>query len=62
MMVKLFDEENEMDLEMEMNLFFQKNPNIEIVKIDYSTSHFITHENEQIYSFSALVVYDKKRK
>lgn len=54
MMVKLFDFEHEIDLENEINLFLSED--IELVNIYYQTSHFFAG-NEQVFSFSALILY-----
>ncbi len=53
MKVKIFDFEHEVDLEKGINSFIEgKN----IVDIKYSTSHFSVLD-EQIFSFSAIVIY-----
>ena len=57
MKVKLFDFEHEEDLEDAINDFFSNNKNIKIIKIDYQVSNFGIN-GEQIYSFSAMIVYD----
>lgn len=55
MKVKLFDESHEKDLEDSINTFIEeKKPNIEDIK--FSVSIAINGE-EQIYCFSALVMY-----
>ncbi len=57
MKVKIFDEEDEKDLESAINSFlddFDK----EIVDIKYQVSSSIFGE-EQIYCFSAMIVYMK---
>ncbi len=53
--VKIFDFEHEKDLENELNLFI--NDKKTILDIKYQTSHFYA-QNEQIFSFSALVIYE----
>lgn len=58
MKVKIFDFEHEEDLENSINEFLKKN--ISVVDIKYQTSHFYD-EREQIYSFSAMVIYNEKR-
>lgn len=58
MKVKLFDEESEIDLERDINLFIS-NEDIEVYDIKFSTSSCI-YSNEQIYCFSALIIYNKK--
>lgn len=60
--IKVFDEEHEKELEKSLNNFSKEceNNNQEIIDIKYSTSHFLDENMEQVYSFSALVVYDDK--
>ena len=58
MKVKLFDEENEKDLEFDINSFITEG-NYDIIDIKYSVSSFVFGE-EQIYCFSAMVIYDEK--
>lgn len=53
--VKIFDYEHEKDLELAINNFLKGNN--KIIDIKYQTSHF-SHENRQIYSFSALIIYE----
>ena len=55
MKVKIFDLEDEIDLENEINNFL-KNNNIEIIDIKYSVSSAIFSE-EQIFCFSAMIIY-----
>ena len=57
MVVKIFDFEHEIDLENAINDFL-KTENIKIVNIYYQTSHFYAG-NEQVFSFSALILYQK---
>ena len=56
MKVKIFDLEDEEDLEKAINSFLQKNDDIEIVDIKYQVSSSIFSE-EQIFCFSAMIVY-----
>lgn len=59
MKVKLFDESHEKDLEDDINLFFkEKNP--DVIDIKYSVSNAIYGE-EQIYCFSALILYKENQ-
>ncbi len=58
MKVKLFDEESEIYLERDINSFIS-NEDIEVYDIKFSTSSCI-YSNEQIYCFSALIIYNKK--
>lgn len=56
MKVKIFDFEHEKDLEEAVNEFLE-DKEIEIKKIEYTVSHFFAI-NEQVYSFSVLILYD----
>lgn len=53
MKVKIFDEDHEEDLESKINDFIEDK---EIVDIKYSVSVSVFSE-EQIYCFSALILY-----
>ena len=55
MKVKIFDLEDESDLENEINKFINSN-NIEIVDIKYCVSSSVFSE-EQIFCFSAMIIY-----
>ena len=57
MQVKLFDCESEKDLEEDINDFLENN--IDVVDIKYQVSLGLLGE-EQIYCFSAMVIYYKK--
>ena len=57
MKVKLFDYEDEKDLESAINDFLDDD--IELIDIKYQVSMGIFSE-EQIYCFSAMVIYCKK--
>ena len=57
MKVKIFDESHEKDLEDDINIFFKEN-SIDVIDIKYSVSASIYSE-EQIYCFSALIVYQE---
>ena len=54
--VKVFDEEHEDDLSEVLNAFLAEKAQSEIVDIQFSTAACM-HEGEQIYCFSAMVVY-----
>ncbi len=54
MKVKLFDFEDETDLEQEINDFLDED--IEVIDIKYSVSSAIFSE-EQIFCFSAMIIY-----
>ena len=56
MKIKVFDCGSEKDLENDINEFIQKSK-IDIIDIKFSTSHFKTDIDTQIYCFSALVIY-----
>lgn len=57
MKVKLFDFEDEKDLEKAINDFL--NDDMDVIDIKYQVSAGI-FSDEQIYCFSAMVVYCKK--
>ena len=54
MKVKIFDLEDEEDLEKEVNSFLEND--IEVVDIKYSVSSAVFSE-EQIFCFSAMIIY-----
>ena len=54
MQVKIFDLEDEKDLEKEVNDFL--NNDIDVVDIKYSVSSSI-FSDEQIFCFSAMIIY-----
>ena len=53
MKVKIFDEESEVDLENSVNNFIS---DVEVIDIKYQVSASVFSE-EQIYCFSALIIY-----
>ena len=53
MKVKIFDEESEVDLENSINKFIE---DVEVIDIKYQVSASVFSE-EQIYCFSALIIY-----
>lgn len=57
MKVKVIDEGHESDLEKEVNKFINEN-DIEVIDIKLSTSCSIYSE-EQIYCFTAMIIYEK---
>ena len=57
MQVKMFDYENEIDLENAINEFLDRN--IDVIDIKYQVSMGLFSE-EQIYCFSAMVIYYEK--
>ena len=54
--VKLFDEEHELDLEDEINKFLSKEK-IELIDIKYAVATFVNIKEEQVYCYSALLIY-----
>lgn len=58
MKVKIFDYEDELDLEEDINNFICDN-DIEIIDIKYQVATSIFSE-EQIYCFSAMLIYTEK--
>lgn len=58
MKVKVFDENHEKDLENSVNEFLQEDT-CKIVDIKYQVSIAISGE-DQIYCFSAMVIYNEK--
>ena len=60
MKVKIFDFEHELDLENAINDFLD-NEDVEFININYQVSHFYAG-NEQLFSFSALILYKIKEK
>lgn len=57
MLVKVFDESHEKDLESSINIFLASN-NIELIDIKYCVA-ITAYGEEQIYCFSALILYRK---
>ena len=55
MQVKLFDEEDEVDLEIDINEFLSSE-NIDVVDIKYQVGVSV-FSDEQIYCFSAMIIY-----
>lgn len=56
--VKLFDQEHEKDLELEMNHFLERLDEKELVDIKYNVAAMPEdEEDEQIYCFSAMIIY-----
>ena len=59
MKVKVFDESHEKDLEQDINNFIKENK-VEIIDIKFSVGVSLFSE-EQIYCFSALILYQEKK-
>ncbi|MEW9110692.1 sporulation protein Cse60 [Cytobacillus gottheilii] len=55
--VKLFDHEHEKDLEVEMNKFLEKMDEKKLLDIKYNVAAVQEEDDEQIYCFSAMVIY-----
>lgn len=56
--VKLFDREHEKDLEWEMNRFLKEIDEDELIDIKYNVAAMPEdEEEEQIYCFSAMIIY-----
>ena len=58
MKVKLFDESHEKDLEQDINDFLKEN-SVDIIDIKFSVAVSL-FSDEQIYCFSALIMYKNK--
>ena len=59
MKVKIIDERHEKDLERSVNEFLESTLN-EIIEIQFRTAVSIFGE-EQVYCFSAMIVYQEKK-
>ncbi|PLS14928.1 sporulation protein cse60 [Bacillus sp. M6-12] len=57
--VKLFDCEHEKDLESEINSFLKKIDEDNLIDIKFNVATINEEQNEQIYCFSAMVIYNK---
>ncbi len=57
MKVKIYDEMHEGDLEDNINSFLEEN-DIKVIDIKYEVSSFSFGE-EQIYCFSAMIIYEE---
>lgn len=55
--VKVFDYEHEKDLEDDMNKFLEDLDEKKLVDIKYNVAAYQEDEDEQIYCFSAMVIY-----
>ncbi len=55
--MKLFDHEHEKDLEAAMNRFLEKIEEKKLLDIKYNIAAIHEEEDEQIYCFSAMIVY-----
>ena len=59
MLVKVFDENHELDLEMKVNNFLKNINDEDIVDIKYQVAT-LYDEREQIYCYSCLIMYNRK--
>jgi len=57
--VKVFDFEHEKDLEKEVNRFLQQLDERQLIDIKYHVAAIAEEDDEQIYCFSAMVIYRK---
>jgi len=55
--VKLFDTEHEQDLELEMNQFLEDLDEHQLLDIKYNVAAMSEDVEDQIYCFSAMVIY-----
>ena len=56
MKVKIFDYEDETDLEEDINSFIETNDDIEVIDIKYQVSVGV-FSDEQVFCFSAMIIY-----
>ena len=56
--IKMFDEEHEEDLELVVNEFLMDKKYQNIIDKKCALSTMITKDNEQIYCYSAMVIYN----
>ena len=55
--VEIFDEEHEKDLQININKFLSEVNENDIIDIKYSINAFVSSNGEQIYCYSALIIY-----
>ena len=55
--IKMFDEEHEEDLEEQVNDFLKEIEPHSFVDLKYSIHAFLSSMGEQIYMYSALIIY-----
>lgn len=55
--VKMFDESHEKDLQDALNTFLKKLEDDQLVDIKYQVGVAINDDENQIYCFSAMIVY-----
>ena len=59
MLVKVFDENHELDLEMKVNDFLKNINDEDIIDIKYQVAT-LYDEREQIYCYSEMIIYKKR--
>ncbi|WMW44351.1 sporulation protein Cse60 [Bacillus subtilis] len=57
--VAVFDEEHEKDLQTEINSFLKGISEEQLIDIKYTVSSACDPDGEQLYCFSALILYRK---
>lgn len=57
--VAVFDEEHEKDLQSEINLFLKGMDDDQVIDIKYNVAVICEQGGEQLYCFSALILYKK---
>lgn len=55
--VEIFDEEHEKDLQFKVNSFLMELNESDIVDIKYALHAFLASSGEQIYCYSAMIIY-----
>ena len=55
--VEIFDEEHEKDLQININKFLSDINENDVIDIKYSINAFVSSNGEQIYCYSALIIY-----
>ena len=57
MRVEIFDEEHEKDLQFRVNSFLSGINESDVIDIKYAINAFSSSSGEQIYCYSALIIY-----
>lgn len=55
--VEIFDEEHEKDLQVKINEFLKKMDDSKFIDIKYAINAFLAANGEQIYCYSATIIY-----
>ena len=58
--VEIFDEEHERDLQFKINGFLNSISESDVIDIKYSIHAFLGSSGEQIYCYSAMIIYRSK--